>query len=318
MQPTPSDVHVNAPLTNVSIAYLQDQSEFIADKMFPAVPVKKQSDRYFAYDKGNFFRGKAQRRGPAEESAGTGFTIDNTPSYFCDVWALHHDVDDQVRANADAAIDVDRDATEFVTRDLILTREVQWASQYFTTGKWTGSSTGSDITVAPKWGSPGSTPIADIRTELRSIKRKNGFRGNKVAMGETTWDVLQDHPDFLERIKFTQTAIVTTGLFAAVLGVNEVLIGGAVINTANEGTNADALDFLFGDNLLAVYSPPRPGLLTPAAGYTFNWTDLVGGFMRVLSFRIEWKKAQRVEGEMAFALKLVAPTLGSFIAAPSA
>ena len=317
MQPTPSDVHVNAPLTNISIAYLQDQSEFIADKMFPAVPVTKQSDRYFAYDKGNFFRAKAQRRAPASESAGSGYTIDNTPSYYCDVWAIHHDVDDDVRANADGAIDVDRDATEFTTRDLILTREVQWASAYFAGSQWTGSSTGSDITVGTKWGSPGSTPIADIRTQLRSIKKKNGFRGNKVAMGETTWDTLQDHPDFLERIKYTQTAIITTGLFAAVLGVDEVLIGGAVINTVNEG-QTDSLDFLFGDNLLAVYAPARPGLLTPSAGYTFNWTARVGGFMRVLRFRMEWRKADRVEGEMSFALKQVAPTLGAFIAAPSA
>ena len=61
-QPTPSDVHVNAPLTNVSIAYMQDQTDFIADKAFPGIPVKKQSDRYYSYDKGNWFRAKAQRR----------------------------------------------------------------------------------------------------------------------------------------------------------------------------------------------------------------------------------------------------------------
>ena len=102
MQPTPSDVHVNAPLTNVSIAYMQDQSEFIADKAFPGIPVKKQSDRYYSYDKGNWFRANAQRRAPGAESAGSGWTIDNTPTYYCDVWALHHDVDDQVRAFAGA------------------------------------------------------------------------------------------------------------------------------------------------------------------------------------------------------------------------
>ena len=171
--------------------------------------------------------------------------------------------------------------------------------------------------MSPKWGSAGSTPIADIRTQLRSIKKQTGFRGNKVAMGETTWDYLQDHPDFLDRIKYTQTAVITTGLFAAVLGVDEVLIGGAVINTANEGAT-DSLDFLFGDNVLCVYAPPRAGLLTPAAGYTFNWTGLVGGFLRVLRFRLEWLKSDRVEGEMAFALKQVAAKLGAYIAAPSA
>jgi len=313
MQPTPSDVHVNAPLTNVSIAYLQDQAEFVADRAFPPVMVAKQSDRYFAYDKGNWFRSKARKRGPAEESAGSGFTIDNTPNYFADVWAIHRDVDDDTRANADAAIDVDRDATEFVTRDLILTREVQWAATYFTTSIWTGTSTGTDVTPSTLWDASGSTPISDIRTQLRSIKKKNGFRGNKIVTSDLVWDVLQDHPDFLERIKYTQTAIVTTGLLAAVLGLDDVLVGGAVINSVNEG-QTDSLDFLFGKHVLCLYAPPRPGLLTPSAGYIFNWNARVGGFMRVLRFRMEWLKADRVEGEMAFAQKQVAPTLGALLA----
>ena len=41
--PTASDVHVNRPLTNISIAYTQDASTFVADKVFPNIPVAKQS-----------------------------------------------------------------------------------------------------------------------------------------------------------------------------------------------------------------------------------------------------------------------------------
>jgi hypothetical protein len=292
---------------------MQDQNEFIADRMFPPVAVAKQSDRYFAYDKGNWFRSKARKLGPGSESAGSGYTIDNTPNYFADVWALHRDVDDNTRANADAPIDVDRDATEFVTRDLVLTREVQWAANFFTTGKWTGTSTGTDVTPSTLWDATGSAPIADMRTQLRSIKKGTGFRGNKVAMADTVWDNLQDHPDFLERIKYTQTAIVTSGLLAAVLGVDEVLIGGAVINTANEGAT-DSLDFLFGKHVLMLYTPARPGLMTPSAGYVFNWTGPVGGFMRVLRFRMDWIHSDRVEGQMAFAQKQVAAGLGAMLA----
>ena len=52
--PTRSDVHVNAPLTNVSIAYVQDNNKFISSKVFPLVNVPKQSDLYFTYDQGDF------------------------------------------------------------------------------------------------------------------------------------------------------------------------------------------------------------------------------------------------------------------------
>lgn len=297
----------------VSIAYWQDQSEFVADRVAPNVPVQKQSDRYYVYNKENWFRPKAKRRGPSAESAGSGYTLDNTPTYFADVWAIHHDIDDDIRANADAVLDPDLEATEFVTRDLILTKEVQWASTFFTTSIWTGSSTGSDVTPSILWSAAGSTPIADIRTQLRSVKAKNGFRANKIVMNDVVWDALQDNADFLERIKYTQTAIVTTGLLAAVLGLDEVLVGGAVINTVNEG-QTDSLGFLFGNHCLCVYVPPRAGLRTPSAMYTFSWTARVGGFLRVLRFRLDWLKCDRVEGEMAFALKQIAPTLGALLA----
>ena len=48
-QPTLQDVHVNRPLTNVSVAYLQEAAgvEFVADKAFPAVPVENKSDLYY-------------------------------------------------------------------------------------------------------------------------------------------------------------------------------------------------------------------------------------------------------------------------------
>ena len=105
-QPTASDVHVNAPLTNISIAFLQDLDGFVARKVFPEVPVKKQSDRYYVYDKKQWFRSDAKVRAPGTESAGSGFTVDNTPTYFCSVRAVHKDVDDQIRSNADAVIDL--------------------------------------------------------------------------------------------------------------------------------------------------------------------------------------------------------------------
>src|SRR3989304_1871939 len=102
MKPTSSDVHVNAPLTNISVAYLQAAENYISDKVFPVVPVAKQSDRFFKYGKDDWFRDDARERAPATESAGGGFTLDNTPNYYARVFAFHKDVDDQLRANADA------------------------------------------------------------------------------------------------------------------------------------------------------------------------------------------------------------------------
>jgi hypothetical protein len=39
-EPVYGDVHVAAALTDVAVAYLQDEAYYIADKIFPLVPVQ--------------------------------------------------------------------------------------------------------------------------------------------------------------------------------------------------------------------------------------------------------------------------------------
>ena len=36
---TPSQVHIDQPLSNLTLAYVQEQTNFIADKVFPTVDV---------------------------------------------------------------------------------------------------------------------------------------------------------------------------------------------------------------------------------------------------------------------------------------
>ena len=152
--PTASDVHVNAPLTNLSIAYAQNESKFIATKASPIVPSSKQGDLYFEYDRADFLRDEAKLRAPATESVGAGWRMSTNP-FFCNVFALHKDVDDQIRANQDSAINMDRDAALYVAQKLLLKREKDFFAAAFATGTWTGSTSGADIT--PAWAGP---PVA--------------------------------------------------------------------------------------------------------------------------------------------------------------
>src|ERR1039458_7630653 len=162
-QPSPSDVHINVPLTNISIAYIQDATSFIADDVFPIVPVERQSDVYAQYDRTYWFRDGARLRAPGAESAGSGFEVNFEGTYFAKKYAIHKDIDDDTRANALAPLDMDRDSTEWITQQLLIRREVQWASQNFTTGIWgldkTGVSTGPTGTEFLQWDQADSTQI---------------------------------------------------------------------------------------------------------------------------------------------------------------
>src|SRR3990167_9444422 len=140
-QPTAGDSHIDAPLTNVSIAYMQEQGNFIATRVFPWVPVARQSDKYYIFDKNAWLRDQVQLRPPGTEAAGSGYTLSNT-TYYADVWALRKDIDDQTRANSDAPLDPDRNATNWLTLQMLIRREQEFATSAFATGKW-----GTDKTV---------------------------------------------------------------------------------------------------------------------------------------------------------------------------
>lgn len=310
-QPTRSDVHVNKPLTMISIAYIQKAAEFIASKVFPNIPVMKQSDRYFSYTKDYWFRTASQKRAPGTESAGSGFAIDNTPNYFADVWAVHKDVDDQTRANADLPLNMDRDATMFVTQQQLLRKEILWSSKYMTTGIWTGD---SDFTPSPKWDTSTGDPIKDIDTEKRKVKATTGFLPDTFVMADDVFFAVKNNPNVLDRIKFTQRAVVTEDLLAALLQLRQFLVSQAVLNSAPEGQTG-SYGFINSKNGLLVYSNPAPSIMQPSGGYTFGWNGLFGAGAdggRIKSFRIEQIESDRIESEMAFDQKLVGADLGVY------
>jgi Phage major capsid protein E len=328
--PAQSDLHVNAPLTNVSIAYIQDKSKFVADKIFPKVPVQKQSDLYWKYSKSDWRKTEVRRRAPGTESAGTGWKFD-TDSYFAHVYAVHKDVDDQIRANADSNFRLDSDATKFVTNQLLLSRDLDWYATYFKTGVWTGI--GADQTGVAgtpganefkQWNDTGSDPIGDVKKWFDDFEEQSGFRPNKAVFGVDTMRHLTQHPDLLDRIKYTQRGVVTEELVASLLGVDNVLVArttkvtGPEINDTDDQDAAAVYAFMANKKAAAFfYAPDSPSLMTPSAGYVFTWGGYLGGNsegIRIKRFRMDNIAADRVEAEMTYDMKVVSADMGIFAA----
>lgn len=321
--PTVSSLHVNVPLTNISVAYMQDQDIYVADKIFPRVPVQHQSNLYWKYNKSEWRRTEVQKRAPSTESVGAGWRMDQD-QYFAHVYALHKDIDDQLRANADSVFSLDRDATRFVTDQLLLHRELDWVNTYFGSGVWDTDLTG--VAAAPgagqflQWDQAGSTPIEDITGQIIASTELTGYRPNVLVLGAYVEQELMHHPDILDRIKYTQRGIVTRDLLASMLGVDQVYVPMATQNTgalyqtvADTEANA-AYSFTHGKHALLVYSNPSPSLMTPSGGYTFEWTGYAGSAergLRMKRFRQEHIASDRIEGEMAYDMKVVAPDVGT-------
>jgi len=320
-QPGRGDVHVDGPLTNIAIAFAQLPDAFIADRVFPILPVQKQTDTFFTIPRGAWFRDEMKKRAPGALSAERTHDV-SQDSYSCDVFALHEMLADQIRANYDSPLQADREITEGLTQAGMIRKERQWVTDYFGASIWSVDQTGVDsgspgANQVGRWDRADSTPIEDIRAGKRRVQARTGFRPNKLVVGREVYDALLDHPDIVGRLDRGQTtgaAIVMRQNLAALFELDEVLVMDSVFNSAVEGATDD-IDFIGGKSALLVYSAPSPGLYVPSGGYTFSWAGFMGAGalgMRMKRIRDEKRESDMIEIQMAFDQKLVSADLGQF------
>ena len=325
--PGGSDLHIDQALSNVSIAYFQDNKNYLADDIFPSVPVAKRSDLYRKYSKSDWRRTDAQKRAPGTESAEIGWLVGND-QYFCDVYAAHVDIDDQTRANADSDWNLDSDASRLITNHLLLQKDQLWCSTYFNASAgWTQTYQG--VASAPstgqfvQWDLAGSDPLKTMTAYQAAFRLSTGKPVTFMVVGVDVHTALVNHPVILDRIKYTQKGSITEALIAEFLNVKKYRVAWASQATGPQIPDARAQDaaanYSFIANQTGVlfgYAPDSPSKLEPSAGYTFNWKgygagDASGLTMR--NFRQERLRSDRLEGEAAYVMKLVAPDCAVFM-----
>ena len=319
---TPSQVHIDQPLSNLTLAYAQSQENFIADKVFPTVGVQRQSDKYYIYDRANMNRtGDVQKLAPRTEVNRIGMTISND-SYYADVYGLGMDFDEQTLANEDAMLDIRAAGAETLATRLMIHREEQFAATFFAAGVW-----GSESTPSNLWSDyTNGTPITDVTTARRTMQLKSGgFKPNTMVVGKEVRDILINHPDILARLNggatVSNTALITNAKLAEIFEVENFYVMEAVKNDSAEGI-AESNSFIGGKNALLVHTPRSAGLMTPAAGLTFAWNNIPGVNnlgITVESFSDDALKRQQVaehiQVKMSYDMKVVGADLGYFFSA---
>jgi hypothetical protein len=261
--PDISDVHQDAVLSGVSVKYTND--EYIADQVMPVIPVKKESDIYYKYTR-NWKLPQSKRAAGAEANE-VEWNV-TTDTYSCEEYALKDLIPDRVRNNADNPLSLDVDTTENLTDLIQLGREKRVADVVFAAGTY-GAQT-SALAGANQWDDyAGSDPIGDVRDARATVHSASGKMPNVMVIGYQAFLKLLDHPDILERIKYTQKGIITADLIAQVFEVDKILVGKALVDSTVEGI-AESLGYVWGKSVALLYSERSPGLKKVSFGYQFQ------------------------------------------------
>ena len=293
----------NRYLSNMSIATFADMSEFVASRIFPICPVQLSTGYYYVFDRGDLVRDHMARK--PKYGKVTPAEIGHTDeTYQCAVDQVITGIDqigevNYQRSGVPSSVDPRRSKVRFITTQTHLHLELLFARNFFQSGVWANEFAGiASGGAAPsasqfiKFSDANSDPIRFFDQRKRQIKLEGGRLPNKLTLGYDTFNALKEHPDLLERVKYTGStanpAQVNERVLAELFGVDEVLVMEAAYNAAEEGQNPDMRFICDSTGALLSYTTPSPRVDEPSAGYIFAWDPFGGG---------NWIFTDQFEGE---------------------
>lgn len=279
----------NRYLSNMSMAFFSGNNDYVASSIFPVCPVAFSTGYYYIYNKGDLARDNVARKPKfgKVQPAQMGHT---DATYKCEVDQIIVGIDqigalDYQRAGVPASIDPRRAKDRFVTDQQMLHLDLLFAEKFFKSGVWgnefEGVTSGTTLSGSQfiKFSDANSDPVKFFDARTREIHLGGRRKPNKLTLGYDTFNALKEHPDLLERVKYTGStanpAKVNEHVLAELFGFEQVKVLDATYNKAGRGQEDD-MDFVCEpDGALLTYTTSSPALDEPSAGYIFTW-DMLG------------------------------------------
>lgn len=281
----------NMYLTNLSTAYFQQDSDYVANKLFPIVPVQMSTGHFYKFDKATLARDDMQRK-PAYGKVQPVIFGNDEDTYSCviDQGIIGIDLISTLnyqRAGAVGANDPRKAKVRVLTEKTKIHQDVIFGKNYFKPNVWSNEYTGVSATPTGKqfyqFDNDNSDPINLFKFLKREMHREGRRKPNKLALGVKTYDALTENPLIMERVRYGGTtanpATINTNVLAQLFEVDEVVIFQSTYNTVPIGQPAHMEYICDETGALLLYAPPYPSIDEPSAGYIFTWDMLGDGNM---------------------------------------
>jgi hypothetical protein len=281
------DTNPDAYLTNYSFGLMQQDGVFVAGAASSRIPVTQEAGKYNVYPPGYFWRDEAQVRPLGGRPVQVGYGV-KEDFYAAEEWALEHVIDDRTRQNSRIQGRLDENATRLLTTKQMIRADRIWATSFFVPGVWGMEITGSVGAPATEddflsWADDASSPLSDIEDWKERIRAGTGMEPNTLVLGSNVRKRLKNHPEFVDRIKYTSSAAITNAVMATMFEIENLRVARAVYNSAEErlpGDNDGGVDLQYivdPNSMWLGYIDPNPTLDSPTAIATFAWDSLVPG-----------------------------------------
>ena len=313
----------NVPLTNISVAYMQEQKNS-ALEFFPEVKVKLSTGYYYKFNKEDLLRDDVWDKPilGAVDPTIVGYETDN---YKCKPKQIIMGLDeiiqsDLLRTGAPGMMDIYKEKAKVIAQKIFIHRNKEFARNYFNENAWGTTLEGGADGAADfiQFDNASSTPIEFFDQLKIDMRRNTGKTPNKLGLGIKAFTDLKNHPQIKERVIYggstPNPALVTEKALAEILGIEKLVVFDAIWNSADLGAEENTQYICDETSALLVYAAPSPSIDTATAGYTFAWDMGLGSHLPIVTW--EGPKptySNYIGGMMSFDMQKVCDDLGVFL-----
>ena len=262
-------VHNDGTLANISVQYKNE--DYIGTQLMPIVPVAKKSDKYFIYS-------KRDRLAAPDDSVSNRSTPNeitetrSTSNYSVKPYALLDFIDSSDLANQDAPLNEMIDLVAAVNEALALAQEKRHAAVLTTAGNFATTSTKAGTTQWSDYATYTESPYEAVATAIDAIWQPAAGSSRLIGYASrAVFNKLRRHPTVITDFKHQSgLRLPNRTQLAEYLGLDDLLVGAAWEDTANEGQTV-SLSRIWGKHFGVVRVATSPGIRHASFGYTFRF-----------------------------------------------
>ena len=304
MPSKPSDVHVNVPLTNFALQFRN--RAFVAEEVFPVVPVVHESDVYYTFSR------EELRDVDTLRAAGTLAKevewVPSTATYTAEEYALRHLLPDRIINNADVPVRPQMNTTSKLMKWIMLGQELRVQQVAQNSGNVVAT-----VAASPKWDGTSPTIEKDIDTAKDSVRNNAGVEPNAILLAENVKDVVKRDSTLRDLIRYVinlgagNRDLLMNGELPPVMFNLAIIVAGATQDTSKLGASS-SIAKIWGDSVPVFYREQAVSLEALSWGYIMRVRTPM-----IKSYRDEHKDGEYIQASIIQAEELVTSNAANLI-----
>ena len=260
---------------------------FIALQVLAPVPTDKQEGTLDIVTREDLLRHESTKMAPGGVY-GRGVLRTESTTYACEKYGHEQPLTDETRENYASVIDMELAKNRVCRTRIGLDLEIEVSAVVFDTAVWTGAPLYTDHASAP-WDDATKPAIAHIEAACEKVRQATGVRPNALICSSQNVQRLLANDDIMARFPGNSGPIsraMRLNALGAIFGLEKLIEGSAVYNSAEEGADASMTDCWSDDYAMVARvanegDPPN----VPCIGRVVRWRSVSGEGVEVTSYR---------------------------------